>query len=79
MQLRVLNIVFLLIKASITDSRRLILHYIGIVVFFMAAVFHSNHSKWRVGPKILSVKILILDRGGGGGPITNILSLPEGP
>ena len=44
------------------------------------AFFHcghlENHPKWRVGPKILSVNILILNQGG---PMNNIIPLPEGP
>ena len=35
---RILNIAGSLIKVSITDDRRLISHYIGILSFFMAAI-----------------------------------------
>ena len=75
MKLMVLNIDVLLIKVSITDGRRLILHYIGILSFFHGG-HHENHPKWRVGPKKMSVNILILNQGG---PMNNIVPLPEGP
>ena len=42
MDLRILNIAGLLIKISITDGRRLILHYIGILSFFMAAILKPS-------------------------------------
>ena len=71
----VLDIGVLLIKGIITDGRRLMLHYIGILPFFMAAIL-KTHPKWRVGPKISSVNILILNQGG---PMINIIPLPEGP
>ena len=71
MELRILNIAGPLIKVRITDGRGLILHYIGILSFFMAAI-----PKWRVGPKISSVNILILNRGC---PVNNIKPLPESP
>ena len=74
MKLRVLDIDVLLIRVSITDGRRLILHYIGILPFFTAAIF--NTQKWRVGPKISSVNISILNQGGS---MNNIIPLPEGP
>ena len=54
MKLRVLNIDFVLIKVNITDGRRLILHYTGILSFFHGGHL-DNHPKWRVGPKISSV------------------------
>ena len=38
MELRSLNINGLLFKVSITNCRRLVLHYIGILSFFMAAI-----------------------------------------
>ena len=38
MELMILNIAGPLIKVSITDGRRLILHYICILSFFMAAI-----------------------------------------
>ena len=62
MKFRVLNIDVLLIKVSITDGRRLILHYIGDLSFFHGGHL-ENHPKWRVGPKISSVNILILNQG----------------
>ena len=37
-----LNIAGPLIKVSITDCRRLILHYIGILSFFMAAILKPS-------------------------------------
>ena len=46
------------IKVSRAYGRRLILHYIGIVSFFMAVILKTN---WRVGPKISIVNILISD------------------
>ena len=42
MELRILNIAGPLIKVSITDGRRLILHYIGILFFFMAAILKPS-------------------------------------
>ena len=42
MELRILNIDGPLEKVSITDGRRLILHYIGILTFFMAAILKSS-------------------------------------
>ena len=51
-----------------------------ITLFWHFCLFHGghleNHQKWQVGPKISSVKILILHQGG---PMNNIISLPEGP
>ena len=38
MEFRILSIVDPLTKVSVTDGRRLILHYIGILSFFMAAI-----------------------------------------
>ena len=75
MKLRVLGIDVLLIKVSITDGRRLILHHIGILPFFHGDHL-ENHQKWQVGPKISSVNTLILNQGG---PMNNIIPLPEGP
>ena len=72
---RVLNIDALLIKVSITDGMRLILHYIGVLSLFHGGHL-ENHPKWRVGPKISSVNILILNQGG---PMNSIIPLPEGP
>ena len=74
-KLRVLIIDVLLVKVSNTDDRMLILHYKGILSFFHGGHL-ENHPKWRVGPKILSVIILILNQGC---PINNIIPLPEGP
>ena len=48
----------------IADGRGLILHYL------------ETHPKWREGPKISSVNILILNQGV---PMNNIIPLPEGP
>ena len=42
MELRILNINGTLIKVSIIDGRRLILHYIGILSFFMAAILKPS-------------------------------------
>ena len=42
MELESLNIAGSLIKVSITDGRRLILHYIGILSFFMAAILKPS-------------------------------------
>ena len=42
MELRILTIDDLLIKINITDGRRLILHYIGIFVFFLAAILKAK-------------------------------------
>ena len=50
------------IKVSITDGRRLILHDIGILPFFHGGHL-ENYQKWRVGPNISSVNILILNQG----------------
>ena len=38
MEFRILNIAGLLINVSITDGRKLISHYIGILSLFMAAI-----------------------------------------
>ena len=62
MKLRVLNIDVLLIKVSNTDDRMPILLLIGPFVFFHGGHL-ENHPKWRVGPKISSVNILILNQG----------------
>ena len=75
MKLRVLNIDILLIKVSNTDGRRLILHYIGILSFFHGDHL-ENHPKWPVRSKISRVNILILNQGG---PMNNIIPLPEDP
>ena len=56
MKLRVLNIDVLLIKVSITDGRRLILHYKVILSCFDGGHL-ENHPKWRVGLKISSINI----------------------
>ena len=61
MELMILNIAGPLIKVSITDGRRLILHNIGILSCFMAAILKP--SKMAEGPKISSVNILILNQG----------------
>ena len=71
MKLRVLNIDVLPIKVSNTDGRMLILRYISICLFHGGHI--ENHPKWRVGPKISSVNILILNQGG---PMNNIIPLP---
>ena len=71
----VLNIDVLLIKVSITVGRRLILHIIGVLSFFHGG-YLENNPKWRVGPKVSSVNILILNQKG---PMNNIIPLPEGP
>ena len=42
MELRILSIAGPLIKVSITDGRRLILHYVGILSFFMAAILKPS-------------------------------------
>ena len=42
MESRILNVAGSLIKVSITDGRRLILHYIGILSFFMAAILKPS-------------------------------------
>ena len=42
MELRILNIAGPLIKVSIIDGRRLILHYICILSFFMAAILKPS-------------------------------------
>ena len=62
MKLRVLNINVLLIKVNNTVGRMLLLHYIGILSFFHGGHL-ENPSKWRVGPKISSVNIFILNQG----------------
>ena len=51
----------LLIRVSIHDGRRLILHYIVIFVFFNDGHLET-HPKKLVGPKILSVNILIFNQ-----------------
>ena len=74
MELSIINIAGPLIKVSITDDRRLILHYIGILSFFMAAILKP--SKMAGGTKMSSVNILILNQGC---PMNNIIPLPESP
>ena len=74
MELMILNIVGPLIKISITVHRRVILHYIRILSFFMAAILKP--SKMASGPKILCVDILMLNQGC---PLNTIISLPESP
>ena len=41
-EMRILNIDCPLIKVRITDGRRLVLHYIGILSFFMAAILKPS-------------------------------------
>ena len=53
----------------------LILTYIGIFAIFRGGHF-ENHPKWRVGPKISIVNILILNQGG---QRNNLIPLPESP
>ena len=62
MVLMISNIAGPLIKVSITDGMRLILHNIGILSFFMAAILKP--SKMEGEPKISSVNILILNQDG---------------
>ena len=73
MELRLLKINGLLINVSITYGRRLILHYIGILSFFMAAILKQSK---MAGPKISSVNIVILNQGC---PMNNNIPLPESP
>ena len=61
MKLSVLGIDILLIQVSITDGRRVILHHKCISLFH--GVHLENHPKSRVGPKISSDNILILNQG----------------
>ena len=75
MKLRVSDIYVLLIKVGRNDGGRLKLHFIGSLPCFHGGHL-ENHPKWRVGPKISSVNILILNQGG---PMDNIIPLPEGP
>ena len=75
MKLRVSDLYILLIKVSITDGKRLIFHNIGSLPCFHGGHL-ENYPKWWIGPKILSVNILILNQGG---PMNNIIPLPEGP
>ena len=42
MELRILNIAVPLIKISISDGRRLILHYIVILPFFIAVIVKQS-------------------------------------
>ena len=42
MELRILDIAGQLIKVSITDGRRLILHYIGVLSFLMVAILKPS-------------------------------------
>ena len=42
MELNILNIAGPLIKVSITDGRRLILHYLDILSFFTAAILKPS-------------------------------------
>ena len=42
MELMILNIAGPLIKVSITDGKRLLLHYIDILSFFMAAILKPS-------------------------------------
>ena len=74
MELKILNINGPFINVSKTDGRRLILHYIDIFYFFMAAILKP--SKMAGGPKISSVYILIFNQGS---PINNNIPLLENP
>ena len=47
MELRILSTDGLLIKLSITDGRTLILHHIGILSFFLAAILKNiQNGEW---------------------------------
>ena len=75
MRLRVLNIDFMLNKWKNNRWPEA-----NITLFSILSFFHGghleNHPTWRVGHKISSVNILILNQWG---PINNIILLPEGP
>ena len=43
MELKILNKAGTLIKVSITDGRRLIFHFIGILSFFVAAILKPSN------------------------------------
>ena len=73
MKLRILSIVGPLIKVSITDVKSLILHYAFCLFSWRSSL---NRPKWRVGPNISSVNILILTQGC---PMNNIIPLQETP
>ena len=74
MKFRVSNNDVLLRKVSINDGRRLILDYMSVFLFSQRHL--ENHPNWRVGPKIMSVNILIRNQLG---PMNNIIPFPEGP
>ena len=46
-------------KISQADGRRLVLHHIGILLFFLG----GHIENWLEGPKISSVNILITNHG----------------
>ena len=57
MELRILSIVGPLIKVSITDVKSLILHYICILSFSMAAIFKPSNGGWDPKYRVLSTAL----------------------
>ena len=65
----------LLIKESRLKVLRVLL-YITCAFPFLHDGHLENRPKWRVGMRISSVNILILNQGG---PMNNVIPLPEDP
>ena len=66
----------LLIKVRDLEVLRVLLIYKTCTLPFLHGGHFENRPKWRLGTKILSVNILILNQGG---PMNNVIPLPEDP
>ena len=75
MERRHLYVHFLLIKVSRIELLRVVLYFTCACPFLHGGHL-ENHPKWRVGMRILSVNTLILNQGG---PMNNVIPLPEDP
>ena len=65
----------LLIKVRNLEVLRVLLYKTCTLPFLHGGHF-ENRQKWRLGTKISSVNILILNQGG---PMNNVIPLPEDP
>ena len=75
MESRQLFMHIVLIKVSRLQVLRVLL-CLTCAFSFLHGAHLENRPKWRVGTKILSVNILILNQGG---PMNNVIPLPEDP
>ena len=75
MECRHLYVHVLLIQESRLEVLRVLL-YFTFAFPFLHGGHLENHPKWRVGMRISSVNILILNQGG---PMNNVIPLPEDP